>query len=175
MEMQRKTKPDVVKALIAKAKANVVKAPYVEVFKNPIEFDYYEHSDGIDHEDDDGDDDDDGGNGLHAITRQMMDLGLFKGASVGQGMLRCFYLVSGLKINVHKSNIIGVNVPNHVTDVMAMNVGCCVASFPWQYLGVPVGCNMSWCANWIPIIQKFSSKLAHWEARLLSVGGSDIC
>ncbi|GKA69563.1 hypothetical protein Tco_0775627 [Tanacetum coccineum] len=36
---------------------------YVEVFKNPIEFGYYEHSDGIDHEDDDGDDDDDGGNG----------------------------------------------------------------------------------------------------------------
>ncbi|GJX27034.1 hypothetical protein Tco_0233330 [Tanacetum coccineum] len=36
---------------------------YVEVFKNPIEFSYYEHSDGIDHEDDDGDDDDDGGNG----------------------------------------------------------------------------------------------------------------
>ncbi|GJS23061.1 hypothetical protein Tco_0451693 [Tanacetum coccineum] len=36
---------------------------YVEVFKNPIEFGYYEDSDGIDHEDDDGDDDDDGGNG----------------------------------------------------------------------------------------------------------------
>ncbi|GKE64176.1 hypothetical protein Tco_1518337, partial [Tanacetum coccineum] len=98
-----KTKPDVVKAPVAKAKADVVKAPvakdnhmgfkmnymegqelneitssekycddekffklhqkYVEVFKNPIEFGYYEHSDGIDHEDDDGDDDDDGGNG----------------------------------------------------------------------------------------------------------------
>nr|GEX67515.1 putative reverse transcriptase domain-containing protein [Tanacetum cinerariifolium] len=138
--------------------------------------------------------------GLHAITRQMMDLGLFKGASVGQGdlhishlmyaddvifmgewshsniqnllgMLRCFYLVSGLKINVHKSNIIGVNVPNHITDVMAKNVGCCVASFPLQYLGVSVGCNMSRCANWIPIIWKFSSKLAQWKARLLSVGG----
>nr|GEU61864.1 splicing factor 3B subunit 1-like [Tanacetum cinerariifolium] len=38
---------------------------FVEVFKNPIEFGYYEHSDGIDHEDDDGDDDDDGGNGYH--------------------------------------------------------------------------------------------------------------
>ncbi|GKB13071.1 hypothetical protein Tco_0846994, partial [Tanacetum coccineum] len=36
---------------------------YVEVFKNPIEFGYYEDDDGIDHEDDDGDDDDDGGNG----------------------------------------------------------------------------------------------------------------
>nr|GFB05589.1 reverse transcriptase domain, reverse transcriptase zinc-binding domain protein [Tanacetum cinerariifolium] len=92
---------------------------------------------------------------------KMMDMGLFKGASVGQG----------LKINVHKSNIIGVNVPNHVTDVMAKNVGCCVASFPLQYLSVHVGFNMSRCANWIPIIRKFSSKPAQWEARLLSVGG----
>ncbi|GKB81034.1 hypothetical protein Tco_0947929 [Tanacetum coccineum] len=103
LEMQRKTKPDVVKAPVTKAKADLLKASvakdnhmgfkmnymegqelneitssekycddekffelhqkYVEVFKNPIEFGYYEHSDGIDHEDDDGDDDDDGRNG----------------------------------------------------------------------------------------------------------------
>nr|GEY37912.1 hypothetical protein [Tanacetum cinerariifolium] len=63
MEMQRKTKPDVVKAPVAKAKAN-----YVEVFKNPTEFGYYEHSDGIDHENDNGDDDDDGGNESHVIS-----------------------------------------------------------------------------------------------------------
>nr|GEV76180.1 hypothetical protein [Tanacetum cinerariifolium] len=45
---------------------------YVEVFKNPIEFGYYEHSDGIDHENDDGDDDDDGGNESHVISREMI-------------------------------------------------------------------------------------------------------
>ncbi|GKE22393.1 putative RNA-directed DNA polymerase, eukaryota, reverse transcriptase zinc-binding domain protein, partial [Tanacetum coccineum] len=118
---------------------------------------------------------------LHAITRKSVGLGLFKGASVGQGnlnishlmyvddvifmgewshsniqnllrMLRCFYLVSGLKINVHKSNILGVYVPIQDAEVMAKSVGCGVASFPLKYLGVPVGCNMSRCANWNPII-----------------------
>ncbi|GKA74736.1 putative RNA-directed DNA polymerase, eukaryota, reverse transcriptase zinc-binding domain protein [Tanacetum coccineum] len=137
---------------------------------------------------------------LHATIRKTMDLGLFKGVSVGHAnlivshlmyaddviflgewsesnvrnllcMLRCFYLVSGLKINVHKSNIIGVSVSNEIVNSMAKIIGCGVANFPLKYLGIPVGCNMSCCVHWNPIIQKFSSKLAHWKARLLSVGG----
>ncbi|GKC20432.1 RNA-directed DNA polymerase, eukaryota, reverse transcriptase zinc-binding domain protein [Tanacetum coccineum] len=132
---------------------------------------------------------------LHAITRKAVDLGLFRGASIGQGnlnvshlmyaddvifmgewsnlnvqnllcMLRCFYLVSGLKINVHKSNIIGVYVPNVIASDLAKSVGCKVASLPIKYLGVPVGCKMSRCEHWNPIIQNFASKLAHWKARL---------
>ncbi|GJS65283.1 putative RNA-directed DNA polymerase, eukaryota, reverse transcriptase zinc-binding domain protein [Tanacetum coccineum] len=137
---------------------------------------------------------------LHAITRKSVELGLSKGATVGQGnlsvshlmyaddviflgdwsqsnvqnllcMLRCFYLVSRLKINVHKSNITGVFVANEVATDMAKSVGCGVANFPLKYLGVPVGCNMSRCVYWNPIIHKFSSNLAQWKARLLSVGG----
>ncbi|GKD90764.1 hypothetical protein Tco_1366271 [Tanacetum coccineum] len=38
-------------------------------------------------------------------------------------------------------------------------------------MGVPVGCNMARCLNWNAVIQKFSSKLSSWKARLLSVSG----
>ncbi|GJZ69519.1 hypothetical protein Tco_0633069, partial [Tanacetum coccineum] len=86
-------------------------------------------------------------------------------------MLRCFFLVSGLKINVQKSNTSGVSVPDEDVVDMDKIVGCGVTNFPLKYLGVPVGCNMSHCAYWNPILQRFSSKLAQWKARLLSVGG----
>ncbi|GJR21605.1 RNA-directed DNA polymerase, eukaryota, reverse transcriptase zinc-binding domain protein [Tanacetum coccineum] len=86
-------------------------------------------------------------------------------------MLRCFYLISGLKINVNKSNIFGVSVSDERVSNMANSVSCGAGIFPMKYLGVPVGCNMTRCASWSVIIKKFSSKLASWKAQLLSVGG----
>ncbi|GJX76532.1 RNA-directed DNA polymerase, eukaryota [Tanacetum coccineum] len=114
--------------------------------------------------------------GLHASIRKAVDVGIFKGASIGQGnlvlshlfyaydaifvgewsqsnvynlicMLRCFYLVSGLKINVNKSKLLGVGVSDADVVDMAEVLGCGVSKLPMMYLGVPVG------------------------ARLLSVGG----
>ncbi|GKB35100.1 RNA-directed DNA polymerase, eukaryota, reverse transcriptase zinc-binding domain protein [Tanacetum coccineum] len=86
-------------------------------------------------------------------------------------ILRCFYLVSGLKINVHKSNILGIGVSEEDISVMANDIGCGSSKLPMKYLGVPVGSNMARCANWDVIINKFSSKLSQWKARLISVGG----
>ncbi|GJR14797.1 reverse transcriptase domain-containing protein, partial [Tanacetum coccineum] len=85
-------------------------------------------------------------------------------------MLRCFYLIFGPKINVNESNILGVGVPEAIVSNMAYSIRCGVASFPMKYLGVPVGGNMALCSNWKAITQIFSSKLALWKARLLSVG-----
>ncbi|GKA00908.1 RNA-directed DNA polymerase, eukaryota, reverse transcriptase zinc-binding domain protein [Tanacetum coccineum] len=138
--------------------------------------------------------------GLHASIRKAVDVGVFKGASIGQGnlvlshlfyaddaifvgewsqynaynlicMLRCFYLVSGLKINVNKSKLLGVGVSDVDVVDMAKVLGCGVSKLPMMYLGVPVGGNMGRCENWNRIIQKFTSKLSQWKARFLSVGG----
>ncbi|GKF05408.1 hypothetical protein Tco_0036076 [Tanacetum coccineum] len=86
-------------------------------------------------------------------------------------MLRCFYLISGLKIYVRKSNVLGIGVSDNDVTSMANIIGCGAASLPMKYLGVSVGCNMSRCSNWNTIIKKFSSKHSSWKARLLSVGG----
>ncbi|GJT59727.1 RNA-directed DNA polymerase, eukaryota, reverse transcriptase zinc-binding domain protein [Tanacetum coccineum] len=53
-------------------------------------------------------------------------------------LLRCFYMVSGLKINVHKSKLSGVNVPDEDVSNMALVLGCGVTKLPMMYLGVPV-------------------------------------
>ncbi|GKA45251.1 RNA-directed DNA polymerase, eukaryota, reverse transcriptase zinc-binding domain protein [Tanacetum coccineum] len=138
--------------------------------------------------------------GLHALTCKTEELNLYKGASFGRDnmsilhliyvddviffgewshtnvhhllcVLRCFFLISGLKINVHKSSILGVCIFDNEVSNMACNIGCGAAKFPLKYLGVPTGCSMAKCNNWNSIIQKFTSKLSSWKARLLSTGG----
>ncbi|GKA04369.1 RNA-directed DNA polymerase, eukaryota, reverse transcriptase zinc-binding domain protein [Tanacetum coccineum] len=65
----------------------------------------------------------------------------------------------------------GVCVFEEDVSDMANAIGCGAAKLPLKYLGVPIGCNMARCSNWNVIIQKFSSKLSQWKAKLLSVGG----
>ncbi|GJT95773.1 RNA-directed DNA polymerase, eukaryota, reverse transcriptase zinc-binding domain protein [Tanacetum coccineum] len=65
-----------------------------------------------------------------------------------------FYLVSGLKINMHKSNICGVGVSNEDVSSMARASGCASGSFPLMYLGLPIGFNMSRINNWQPLIDR---------------------
>lgn len=50
-------------------------------------------------------------------------------------------------------------------------MGCDVGVLPFDYLGVPVGANMSLVKNWKPIIKQFHSKLSLWKAKILSFGG----
>ncbi|GKC31960.1 hypothetical protein Tco_1039254 [Tanacetum coccineum] len=86
-------------------------------------------------------------------------------------MLRCFFLISGLKINIDKSNVLGVGVSDEEISQMARIIGYGVSKLPFKYLGVPVGCNMSQCVNWNAVTRIFTSKLSSWKARLLSIGG----
>lgn len=67
-------------------------------------------------------------------------------------ILRCFQVSSGLKINFHKSNVIGLCVENNETKSWAIELGCLVDSFPFMHLGVPVGTNMSRKKYWQPVI-----------------------
>lgn len=85
-------------------------------------------------------------------------------------LLRCFFLVSGLKINVHKSNIFGVGVFEVVVNEMVALLGCIVSPLTFSYLSVPVGSNMGLCENWKGVVDKFIYKLSNWKARTLSVG-----
>ncbi|PWA70108.1 RNA-directed DNA polymerase, eukaryota [Artemisia annua] len=120
--------------------------------------------------------------GLHATICKAVNTGMFIGVSIGQGewshsntynlicMLRCFYMVFGLRINVHKSKLLSVSVPDVYVFDMAKFLGCGVSKLPMTYLGVRVGFDMGRCENWKRIFQKFNSKLAQWKVRLLFVG-----
>ncbi|GKB90907.1 putative RNA-directed DNA polymerase, eukaryota, reverse transcriptase zinc-binding domain protein [Tanacetum coccineum] len=86
-------------------------------------------------------------------------------------VLHVFYLASSLIINIYKSNIYGIEVLDDDVSSLARNSGCAPGSFPFTYLGLPIGCNMSLISNWKMLIDCFHLRLSSWKANLLSIGG----
>ncbi|GJV71332.1 RNA-directed DNA polymerase, eukaryota, reverse transcriptase zinc-binding domain protein [Tanacetum coccineum] len=86
-------------------------------------------------------------------------------------VLNCFYLASGLKINFHKSKLMGVGVNSNEVESVANLVGCSTFSSPFKYLGVIVGDNMSRLKPWEDVISKVSNRLSNWKLKTLSIGG----
>nr|GEU76535.1 RNA-directed DNA polymerase, eukaryota [Tanacetum cinerariifolium] len=58
-------------------------------------------------------------------------------------ILECFHRVSGLKINFHKSNLVGIRIPFEEDKILSQITGCHASHSSFTYLGLPVGCNMA--------------------------------
>ncbi|GJS64274.1 hypothetical protein Tco_0678838 [Tanacetum coccineum] len=84
-------------------------------------------------------------------------------------VLKCFYMASGLKINLSKSKLSGIGVSKREVDEAAAIVGCSTLSFPFQYLGVKIGAPMSRIKSWNEVIEKVSSRLSKWKIQLYRV------
>nr|GEU76966.1 RNA-directed DNA polymerase, eukaryota [Tanacetum cinerariifolium]GEV82070.1 RNA-directed DNA polymerase, eukaryota [Tanacetum cinerariifolium] len=69
-------------------------------------------------------------------------------------VLRCFYLASGLKINLHKSKLMKIGVSSNVVAAAASLIGCSILTALFNYLGVKVGSNMSRITSWDDVIFK---------------------
>ncbi|GJS45072.1 RNA-directed DNA polymerase, eukaryota, reverse transcriptase zinc-binding domain protein [Tanacetum coccineum] len=54
-------------------------------------------------------------------------------------LLNVFYLAFGLRININKSNVYGIGVSNNDIKGMARITGCSAGSFPFTYIGLPIG------------------------------------
>ncbi|XP_019416450.1 PREDICTED: uncharacterized protein LOC109327752 [Lupinus angustifolius] len=90
-----------------------------------------------------------------------------------KSILKCFELVSGLKINFHKSNFIGMKSKRDFVQ-MAIEKLCCEAgAIPFKFLGIPVGANPKRVFTWSPIINSFKKKLSLWHHKLISFGGRE--
>ncbi|GJR60403.1 RNA-directed DNA polymerase, eukaryota, reverse transcriptase zinc-binding domain protein [Tanacetum coccineum] len=136
---------------------------------------------------------------LHLSFKRVIEANLFKGISINASfsishlfyaddvvfigewnssniktvakVLNCFYLASGLKINFHKSKLMGVGVNSNEVESVANLVGCSTFSSPFKYLGVIVGDNMSRLKPWEDVISKVSNRLSNWKLKTLSIGG----
>ena len=81
-----------------------------------------------------------------------------------------FEAVSGLKINLGKSELVPVGeVPNMLELVEIL--GCRVSSLPLKYLGLPLGASFKDKSIWNPILEKMERRLAGWKRLYLSKGG----
>nr|GEV23567.1 RNA-directed DNA polymerase, eukaryota [Tanacetum cinerariifolium] len=86
-------------------------------------------------------------------------------------VLRCFYLASGLKINLHKSKLMEIGVSSNVVAAAASLIGYSILTTPFNYLDVKIDSNMSRITPWDDVISKVSSGLSKWKLKLLSIGG----
>ncbi|GKD12876.1 reverse transcriptase domain, reverse transcriptase zinc-binding domain protein [Tanacetum coccineum] len=86
-------------------------------------------------------------------------------------ILKCFEMGSGLKVNISKSRIIGVDVPLTDVESMAALLGCAHESLPFIYLGLLVGKSVRYCDGWNVVIECFRDKISSWKAKALSIGG----
>nr|GEW83909.1 RNA-directed DNA polymerase, eukaryota [Tanacetum cinerariifolium] len=136
--------------------------------------------------------------GLHVAIEDVLSAGLYKGIKVNSltlshfffaddalligertrvnlksmvSILECFYRVFGLKINLHKSNLIRVGVPLAEVHDLASIIGCNATHSTFLYLGLLVDCNMANTKSWDPIVDKFSKRLSKWKSDTLSIGG----
>ncbi|GKG21956.1 hypothetical protein Tco_0384551, partial [Tanacetum coccineum] len=111
--------------------------------------------------------------GLHVAMEDAMAAGLYNGYKINTLNLShlffaddalfigdCFHKVSGLKINYHKSKLFGVGVPFDEVSLLASITGCNALVSPFNYLGLPIDCNMALVKSWDPIFEKFSNRLS---------------
>ncbi|KAG7950083.1 hypothetical protein I3843_13G094100 [Carya illinoinensis] len=87
-----------------------------------------------------------------------------------KALLFCFEAVSGLKVNLDKSELVPIGlVPNSL--LLARTLGCKIASFPLTYLGLPLGSASRASSIWDTVIEKIERRLAGWKRMYLSKGG----
>lgn len=138
--------------------------------------------------------------GLSGMMRQARRLNLYKGFKVGRegvevsllqfaddtlficepstqnvlamkSMLRCFELMSGLKVNFFKSKLAGVSVAEDVLLRYANLLHCKTTEIPFVYLGIHVGANPRKKTTWDPLLSKLRKRLSLWKRKTLSFGG----
>ncbi|GJX67330.1 reverse transcriptase domain-containing protein [Tanacetum coccineum] len=68
-------------------------------------------------------------------------------------VLKCFFHASGLKINLNKSKIMGINVESAQVIQAAAKLGCLVLKCPFYYLGTRVGGSMTRVQAWQEIVE----------------------
>ncbi|GKC76865.1 RNA-directed DNA polymerase, eukaryota [Tanacetum coccineum] len=86
-------------------------------------------------------------------------------------VLQCFYRASGLRINVHKSKLIGIGVLSNQVEQASSHICCLTFTPPFSYLVVKVGGMMSQISTWNEVVQRLLDRLSKWKMKMLSIGG----
>ena len=81
-----------------------------------------------------------------------------------------FEVITGLKVNVGKSEIVPVGEVGNL-GALARILCCKVERFPISYLGMPLGAHFKDALIWNPILKRVEKKLAGWKRLYLSKGG----
>jgi hypothetical protein len=118
-----------------------------------------------------------GGNGVVISHLQFADDTLCIGEASVQNLwtlksiLWGFHMVSGLKVNLWKSCLMGVNTQVDFVDLACSFLNCRQGQFPFKYLGLLVGANPRRLSTWDPLIVYLKTRLNSWGKKHISLGG----
>jgi hypothetical protein len=85
-------------------------------------------------------------------------------------ILHKIFLSSGLKVNYHKSCPVPINIESDQALKLAEAFGCLVGSFPFTYLGLPMGLTKPQVRDYSPLISRIERKLSA-SSQFLSYAG----
>nr|GEX99346.1 RNA-directed DNA polymerase, eukaryota, reverse transcriptase zinc-binding domain protein [Tanacetum cinerariifolium] len=80
--------------------------------------------------------------------------------------LECFHKLSGLRINMCKSKLMGLHVDGELVHRAARQLGCLVLNLPFSYLGSIVGDNMARQQAWGGIVDRVKKKLKFFNGHV---------
>ena len=84
--------------------------------------------------------------------------------------LMWFEAVSGLKINLNKSEIIPIGTVANMEE-LALELGYKVGTLPTTYLGLPIGAKHKALSVWDSVEERFRKRLVSWKLQYISKGG----
>jgi hypothetical protein len=73
--------------------------------------------------------------------------------------LHDFSLSTGLAINFHKSCMLPINISEDSVKALALSFGCVVGSFPFTYLGLPMGTTKPKMVDFLPLVDRMERRL----------------
>lgn len=85
-------------------------------------------------------------------------------------MLRIFFAVSGLSINLAKSSFVPINVRQEDLRRIKEILGCQQTQFLVTYLGMPLTAYQLSRAHFMPIAKKVEKNLNDWKGKLILRG-----
>ena len=85
-----------------------------------------------------------------------------------KAILISFELMSGLKINFHKCELIAMGVEPDEGSRIADLFNCKVGKFPFTYLGLPIDTKRPTIEDWDPLCGKVRGRVCPWRGKFLS-------
>ena len=76
-----------------------------------------------------------------------------------KALLHTFAYATGLKVNYNKPNLIPINVSDAKMEILTGTLYCKKGSFPFNYLGMPLGLLKPIVEQCLPLVSRIAKKL----------------
>ena len=88
--------------------------------------------------------------------------------------INTFSEATGLRVNLRKPMMLPINVPEQKMEFLANTFGCSKGTFPFTYLGLPLGLSKPVIQDFLPLMNKCERRLGSVTAFLTQAGRLEV-